>query len=83
MSDLKSRVAYLQSLLDSLQLNSQIYTEIKSILEDFEIRMYSLDEDRKRLVALSRTHSEHIASLEKRLSEVLYRLSAVLKDNST
>lgn len=83
MTDLKSRVAYLQSLLDSLQLNSQIYTEIKSILEDFEIRMYSLDEDRKRLVALSRTHTEQIASLEKRLSEVLYRLAAVLKDNST
>lgn len=70
-----SRLANLKELVQHLSLSIQIQGEVSAILEEMHIRLYSVEEDRRRLVATVRDQSEKIRSLEKRYSEVLYKLS--------
>lgn len=58
-----------------LSLSVNIQAEISAILEDYEKRVYSLEEDRRRLLADYRALNEKNQSLEKRYSEVLYKLA--------
>lgn len=73
-----SRLANLKELVQHLSLSIQIQAEVSEILEELHIRLYSVEEDRKRLVETVRKQDEKIRSLEKRYSEVLYKLSEVL-----
>lgn len=73
-----SRLANLKELVQHLSLSIQIQAEVSEILEELHIRLYSVEEDRKRLVETVRKQDEKIRSLEKRYSEVLYRLSEVV-----
>lgn len=75
-----SKLANLRDLIASLNLSVQIQREIADILEDQQIRLYSLDEDRKRLLAIVRSQDNKIASLEKRYSELVYKFSELRKD---
>lgn len=74
-----SKLANLRELVAALSLTVQIQAEIADILDEYEQRLYSLDEDRKRLVATTRAQELRIASLEKRYSELLYKFSEVVK----
>lgn len=76
---LPSKLANLRDLIASLNLSVQIQREIADILEDQQIRLYSLDEDRKRLLAIVRSQDNKIASLEKRYSELVYKFSELRK----
>lgn len=73
-----SRLANLRELVSLLSLSVQIQTETSGILEDYEKRLYSLEEDRKRLLADYRALDSKCQSLEKRYSELLYRLSDIV-----
>lgn len=70
-----SRLANLKELVQHLSLSIQIQGEVSAILEEMHIRLYSVEEDRRRLVAVTRDQEAKIRSLEKRYSEVLYKLS--------
>lgn len=70
-----SRLANLKELVAHLSLSIQIQTEVSAILEEISIKMYSLDEDRKKLLELTRQQDGKIRSLEKRYSELLYKFS--------
>lgn len=70
-----SKLANLRELVAALSLTVQIQAEIADILEDYEQRLYSLDEDRKRLIADYRALEQRCNSLEKRYSELLYKFS--------
>ena len=70
-----SRLANLRELVSLLSLSVNIQAEISAILEDYEKRVYSLEEDRRRLLADYRALNEKYQSLEKRYSEVLYKLA--------
>ena len=74
-----SRLANLRELVSLLSLSVQVQTEIAGILEDYERRLYSLEEDRKRLLGNYRALEEKNISLEKRYSELLYRYSELKK----
>lgn len=74
-----SKLANLRELVAALSLTVQIQAEIADILEDYEVRLYSLDEDRKRLLADYRTLDARCSSLEKRYSELLYKFSEVVQ----
>lgn len=74
-----SKLANLRELVAALSLTVQIQAEIADILEDYEQRLYSLDEDRKRLVAVTRDLEGRCSSLEKRYSELLYKFSEVVQ----
>lgn len=73
-----SRLANLKELVQHLSLSIQIQAEVSEILEELHIRLYSVEEDRKRLLETVRKQEEKIRSLEKRYSEVLYKLSEVI-----
>ena len=75
-----SRLANLKELVQHLSLSIQIQAEVSAILEELHTRLYSVEEDRKRLVAVTRDQDQKIRSLEKRYSELLYRFSE-LKNN--
>lgn len=75
-----SRLSNLRELLTTLQLSVQVQQEISAILEENERRLYSLEEDRRRLIADYRALDERTRSLEKRYSELLYRFSEIKKD---
>lgn len=62
-----------------LGISIGIQNETSDILEDFELRIYSLEEDRKRLLADYKALNSRCISLEKRYSELLYKFSE-LKD---
>ena len=74
-----SKLANLRELVAALSLTVQIQAEIADILDDYEKRLYSLDEDRKRLVAVTRAQDQQIKSLEKRYSELLYKFSEAVQ----
>lgn len=74
-----SRLANLRELVQLLSLSIQIQTEVSEILEENEKRLYSLEEDRRRLIADYRALDAKTQSLEKRYSELLYKFSDVLK----
>lgn len=75
-----SRLANLRELVALLSLSVQVQTETAGILEDYERRLYSLEEDRRRLLGDYRAMYDKYLSLEKRYSELLYRFSE-LKNN--
>lgn len=70
-----SRLANLKELVQHLSLSIQIQAEVSAILEDLHIRLYSVEEDRKRLLATVRDLEGKNRSLEKRYSELLYKFS--------
>lgn len=72
---LPARLANLKELTQVLSLSVQIQAETAAILDELAMRVYSLEEDRKRLLASSRSHDDSIKSLEKRYSELLYKVS--------
>ena len=74
-----SKLANLRELVAALSLTVQIQAEIADILDEYEQRLYSLDEDRKRLLAVTRAQDTTIKSLEKRYSELLYKFSEVIQ----
>lgn len=74
-----SRLANLKELVQYLSLSVQIQTEVAGILEDLHTRLYSVEEDRRRLVATVRDQSAKIRSLESRYSELLYKFSELKK----
>lgn len=71
------RLANLRELVSLLSLSVQIQTEISGILEEYEKRLYSLEEDRRRLLGDYRAIDSKCQSLEKRYSELLYKLSDI------
>ena len=73
-----SRLANLKELVQHLSLSIQLQAEVSEILEDMHKRLYSVEEDRKRLVETVRKQDDKIRSLEKRYSECLYKLTEVL-----
>lgn len=74
-----SRLANLKELVQHLSLSIQIQGEVSAILEELHIRLYSVEEDRRRLVATVRDQESKIRSLEKRYSELMYRFSELNK----
>lgn len=70
-----SRLSNLRELLQHLNLNYQVQVEVANILEDISREIYSLDQDRSRLIADYRALESRCNSLEKRYSELLYRFS--------
>lgn len=80
MNDRPSRLANLQELVASLSLSVQIQGEISEILKEYDQRIYSLEQDRARLLADYKSLWSAKQSLEKRYSELLYHLSN-LKNN--
>lgn len=73
------KLSNLRELLATLGIAFQIQTETADILEEYENRIYSLEEDRKRLVADYKALDGRCNSLEKRYSELLYRFSEVVQ----
>ena len=69
------KISYLRDLISKLNLHNQIQNEISDILSDVEVRLYSLDEDRKRLLLHCRELDNKIFSLEKSFSEFVYKFS--------
>lgn len=76
-----SRLANLRELVSLLSLSVQIQAEISAILEEYEKRVYSLEEDRRRLLADYRAVDRKCQSLEKRYSELLYKFSELKNDS--
>lgn len=78
---MQSRLANLRELVTLLSLSVQIQTEVSVILDDYEKRLYSLEEDRRRLLADYRAMDSKCQSLEKRYAELLYKLSDICSGN--
>lgn len=75
-----SRLCNLKELVQTLSLCVQIQAETAAILEEFERRVYSLEEDRRRLLADYRALEERVRSHDKRYSELLYKFSELRND---
>ena len=72
-----SRFAKVKELIDQLRISVQLDSEMTAILEDMHGLIYACREDYKRLEATVRRQDERINSLEKRYSELLFKLSEV------
>lgn len=70
-----SRLSNLRELVGLLSLSVQIQGETAAIFEEYENRISSLEEDRERLLADNARLQLRCNSLEKRYSELLYKLS--------
>ena len=72
-----SKLSELNELLDQLRLSLKVNITISAILEEYEQRLYNLEQDNKMLLASYRKVQERCSSLETRYSELLYRFSEV------
>lgn len=72
-----SNLSNFRELVASLSLVVQIQAELSDILDDYDQRLCSLDEDRNRLLVDYRALETRCNSLEKRYSELLYKFSEV------
>lgn len=70
-----NRLSNVLELTQMLSLCVQIQTETGLLLEEYHNRLYSLEEDRKRLLADYKALQGQIASLERRYSELLYKFA--------
>ena len=69
------KLSFLRDLISKLNLHNQIQNEISDILSDVDVRLYSLEEDRKRLLTHCRELDNKIFSIEKSFSEFVYKSS--------
>ena len=69
------KLSYLRDLISNLNLHNQIQNEISDILSEVDVRLYSLEEDRKRLLTHCRELDNKFFSLEKSFSEFVYKIS--------
>lgn len=74
-----SKIGNLRELIAQLSLSVQVQKETADILEDISAAVYSLDQDRKRLLADYKALDGRCASLEQRYSDILYKFSEAVK----
>ena len=67
------KLSYLRDLISKLNLHNQIQNEISDILSDIDVRLYSLEEDRKRLLVHCRELDNKLLGLQKSFSEFVYK----------
>lgn len=72
-----SRLSEFQELIQQLSLMMKVNQKLSDVLAEYDHRLYCLEEDNKRLLADYRAIDKKCLSLEKRYSEVLYKLSEV------
>lgn len=72
--DKPSRLANLKELIGLLSLSVQVQREISDILSDYEVQIYGLQEDVKRLTAAVRKQDDVINSLTRLYNGVMNRL---------
>lgn len=76
-----SKIANLRELVGLLSTSVMVQGEVADILEEISTALYSLDQDRTRLIADYRVLQDRCNSLEKRYSELLYQFSVFKKDS--
>ena len=69
------KLSYLRDLISKLNLHNQIQNEISDILSEIDVRLYSLEEDRKRLLIHCRELDNKLISLQKSFSEFAHKIS--------
>lgn len=74
-----SKIANLRELVGLLSTSVMVQGEVADILEEISTALYSLDQDRTRLIADYRALQDRCNSLEKRYSELLYQFSVFKK----
>lgn len=70
-----SRLSEFQELIQQLSLMMKVNQKLSDVLAEYDHRLYCLEEDNKRLLADYRALDKKSLSLEKRYSELLYKLS--------
>lgn len=72
---LPSRLSVLRENVALLTLSMAVQHDVVECLDEIAVRIYSLEEDRKRLLETVRKQQSDIDSLRTRYAELLYRLS--------
>lgn len=72
---LPSRLSVLRENVALLQLSMAVQHDVVECLDELAVRVYSLEEDRKRLLETVRKQQSEIDSLRTRYAELLYRLA--------
>ena len=72
---LPSRLSVLRENVALLTLSMAVQHDVVECLDEIAVRIYSLEEDRKRLLESVRKQQSEIDSLRTRYAELLYRLA--------
>lgn len=70
-----SKLSETRALVAQLGLGYKIFDQILDLLDDYGVRLYALQEDKKRLLADYRQLSQELALVRKQYTEVLYKFS--------
>ena len=70
-----SRLSETRALVAQLGLSYKIFDQILDLLDDYDVRLYALQEDKKRLLADYRQLSQELALVRKQYTEALYKIS--------
>lgn len=76
-SPIPGRLTRCRDLIDKLSLTVKLNDEVCAVLEDVYQVLYATEQDMKVLRAANRSQAEKIVSLEKRYSEILYKLAEI------
>lgn len=72
---LPSRLSVLRENVALLTLSMAVQHDVVECLDEIAVRIFSLEEDRKRLLETVRKQQSELDSLRHRYSELLYRLA--------
>lgn len=70
-----SKLSETRALVAQLGLSYKIFDQILDLLDDYDVRLYALQEDKKRLLADYRQLSQELALVRKQYTEALYKIS--------
>lgn len=69
-----TKLQNIKAMVDTITLANDLLQEMSSLLEEQSVQLYSLDQDRKRLLQKTLLQEQKIQSLEKRYSDLLYHI---------
>lgn len=70
-----SKLSETRALVAQLGLSYKIFDEILDLLDDYQVRLYALQEDQRRVLADYRQLSQELALVRRQYAEVLYKIA--------
>lgn len=70
-----TKLQNIKAMVETVAFANDLLQEMVSLLEDQCVQLYSLDQDRKRLLQKTLVQEQKIQSLEHRYSDLLYQIN--------
>lgn len=76
-----TKLQNIKAMVETISLANDLLHEMTSLIDEQSVQLYSLDQDRKRLLQKTLLQEQKIQSLEKRYSDLVYHIHELKEFN--